>query len=143
LKFGVIGMNKALGLILLFALGSLAAPANAAAPAPLGRWLPASGNVEVTIRPCGQALCGAVSRVFANNSMEHPGPAATPPARVGLQLLSDFRPDGDGWTGRLFNRENGATYDCHMTLQGANQLVMHAYVVLPIFGKTQIWRRLG
>lgn len=135
-------MHKRLGLILLMA-ATAAGPASAAAPSPLGRWLSASGNVEVTIRPCGPALCGAVSRVFANNSMEHPGPAASPPARVGLQLLSDFRPDGDGWTGRIFNRENGNTYDCHMSLRGANQLVMQAYVFLPILGKTQIWRRLG
>ena len=135
-------MNKALGLILLSAM-VFAAPASAAASGPLGRWLSDSGNVEVTIHPCGAALCGAVSRVFANNSMEHPGPALSPPARIGLQLLSDFRPDGDGWTGRLFNRENGNTYDCHMTLQGADRLIMHAYVLLPIFGKTQTWRRLG
>jgi len=60
-----------------------------------------------------------------------------------MQLLSDFQPDGDGWTGRLFNRENGNTYDCHMTLEGGDRLVIHAYVLLPIFGKTQIWRRLG
>jgi uncharacterized protein (DUF2147 family) len=137
-----VGMKKSPVLILLFALG-LAASANGAVLDPRGRWLSASGNVEVTIRPCGAALCGAVSRVFANNSMEHPGPAATPPAKVGLQLLSDFRRDGDGWTGRLFNRENGNTYDCHMTMQGGDRLAMHAYVVLPNFGKTQIWRRLG
>ena len=135
-------MKKALGLIVLMAI-AVAGSASAAAPSPMGRWLSASRNVEVTIGPCGPAICGRVSRVLANNSIEHPGPATSPPAQVGLQLLSDFRPDGDGWTGRIFNRENGNTYDCHMTLQGANQLVMRAYVLLPIFGKTQIWRRLG
>jgi uncharacterized protein (DUF2147 family) len=135
-------MNKALGFFLLIA-ASLAPPAWAAAQGPIGRWITASGNVEVTIRPCGAALCGAVSQVFANNSMEHPGPATSPPARIGLQIMTDFRRDGDGWSGRLFNRENGNTYDCYMSLQGPNSLVMRAYVGLPLFGKTQIWRRLG
>ena len=135
-------MNKALGFFILIAM-SVTAPAWAAAPGPIGRWITASGNVEVTVRPCGPALCGAVSRVFANNSMEHPGPATSPPATIGLQIMSDFRPDGDGWTGKLFNRENGNTYDCHVTVQGPNSLVVHAYVLLPLFGKTQIWRRLG
>jgi len=135
-------MNKALGFFILIAM-SVTAPAWAAAPGPIGRWITASGNVEVTVRPCGPALCGAVSRVFANNSMEHPGPATSPPATIGLQIMSDFRPDGDGWTGKLFNRENGDTYDCHVTVQGPNSLVVHAYVLLPLFGKTQIWRRLG
>jgi uncharacterized protein (DUF2147 family) len=134
-------MNRALGLGLLVAL-VLAAPACAAAPGPLGRWLSASGNVEVSVRPCGPALCGVVSRVFANNSMEHSGPATSPPATIGLQLMSDFHPDGDGWTGKLFNRENGATYDCHMTVQDADHLMLRAYVGAPLFGKTQIWKRL-
>jgi uncharacterized protein (DUF2147 family) len=137
-----VGMNRTIGLLFVIAM-VLAAPASAAAAGPLGRWLSASGNVEVTIQPCGPSLCGAVSRVFANNSMEHPGPASSPPARIGLQIMSDFRPDGDGWTGKLFNRENGNSYDCHMTLHGPNGLAMRAYVLLPIFGKTQIWRRLG
>ena len=75
-------MNKVLGLAFLAALG-LTATGNAAIPSPLGRWLSASGNVEVTVRPCGPALCGAVSRVFANNSMEHPGPATSPQSRSG------------------------------------------------------------
>jgi uncharacterized protein (DUF2147 family) len=135
-------MHKALGFLILIAM-SAAAPAWAGPPGPLGRWITASGNVEVTVHPCGPALCGAVSRVFANNSMEHPGPASSPPATIGLQIMSDFRPDSDGWTGKLFNRENGDTYDCHVTVQGPNSLVVHAYVLLPLFGKTQIWRRLG
>ena len=60
----------------------------------------------------------------------------------GLPIMIGFRPDGDGWTGRLFDRENGNTYDCHMTLQGPNSLTLRAYVLLPIFGKTQVWRRM-
>ncbi len=135
--------RRTVELLFLLAAVCVAGPSSAAASEPLGRWLAASGNVEVTVRPCGPALCGVVSRVFANNSMEHPGPATSPPAKVGLQLLTGFRRDGDGWTGRIFDRENGNTYDCHMTLLGANQLVMRAYVLLPIFGKTQVWRRPG
>ena len=53
-------------------------------------------NVEVTIHPCGEALCGDVTRVFANNSMESLGAAKVAPPRVGLRILSDLRPDGDG-----------------------------------------------
>ena len=38
-----------------------------------GRWITASGNLEIEIAPCGQALCGTVVRVLANNSMSSSG----------------------------------------------------------------------
>jgi uncharacterized protein (DUF2147 family) len=134
-------MRTRLTLILLIAMAVIA-PARAASPGALGRWLTASGNVEVTIGPCGPRLCGFVSRVFANNSMESGGVSKAPPPKIGMRILSDVRLDGDGWTGRIFDRENGRTYDCQMTLQSADRLAVRAYIVLPVFGKTQIWRRM-
>jgi uncharacterized protein (DUF2147 family) len=128
----------------LAALGVLTACAARATPpaAPIGRWVSATGNVEVTIHPCGNALCGDVVRVLANNAMEGPGPAKVPPAQVGLQVMSDFRPDGDAWKGRIYDRDNGRTYDCRISLQGPDALVVRPFIVLPVFGKTQIWRRV-
>jgi uncharacterized protein (DUF2147 family) len=106
------------------------------------RWLTASGNVEVEIAPCGEALCGKVARVLANRSMSDPGKAAGgKPATLGLEILTDLRPDGAGhWKGRIYNRENGKTYDCLVSPQGEN-LTVRAYVLLPAFGQTQVWRR--
>ena len=133
-------MKQVLGVALLSLIAGCAAAAPPSA-APTGRWLTASGNVEVTIHPCGAALCGDVSQVFANNSMEAPGAAKVPPAKVGLRIISGLRPDGAAWTGRLYNREQDRTYDCQVTLQGPDQLVVRGYVGLPLIGKTQLWRR--
>jgi uncharacterized protein (DUF2147 family) len=120
-----------------FAGGAFADPVS-----PIGRWMTASGNVEVAIQPCGRALCGLVSRVFANHSMQSSGPSKAPPAKVGLQVLSDVRSAGDGrWVGRVYNRERGQTFDCELSLAGPDALVVHPYIWLPIFGQTQIWRR--
>jgi uncharacterized protein (DUF2147 family) len=128
----------------LAALGVLTACAARAAPpaAPIGRWVSATGNVEVTIHPCGDALCGDVTRVFANNAMESAGPSKAPPAKVGLRIMSGFRPDSDAWKGRIYDRENARTYDCRISLQGSDALVVRPFIVLPAFGKTQIWRRV-
>ena len=124
-------------------LGLLSACAAQAAPtAPAGRWLSATGNVEVTIHPCGDALCGDVVRVLANNAMDSSGASKAPPAQVGLRVMSGFRPDGDAWRGRIYDRDNGRTYDCRIALQGADRLVVHPFIGLPVFGKTQIWRRV-
>lgn len=133
------------------ALLTAAAFAQPAAGGQLGRWLTESGNLEVDIAPCGAALCGTVVRVLANRSMSSPGaemaPADSRPA-LGMALLSGFVPSEEGqWKGELkgqiYNRENGKTYSALMTHPAADQLVIRAYVGLPLLGKTQIWRRVS
>jgi uncharacterized protein (DUF2147 family) len=103
----------------------------------------------VDVAPCGPAWCGTVTRVVADHSMVRPGEAMKPvdtrPA-LGLQILSDFTPrDGEPgrWQGSLYNRENGKHYDCRMALDAAGNLVLRGYVLLPLFGQTQVWQRLG
>ncbi len=119
----------------------LAGPAAAAAPGAQGRWVTASGNVEVEIAPCGASLCGNVVRVLANRSMSDPSKTVATPPKVGLQILSGIQPAGEGrWKGRIFNRENGKTYDCLLTPQ-RDGLTVRSYVILPPFGQTQVWRR--
>ena len=139
--------------VLLIAL--LAGVARADAD-PRGLWLTASGNLEVRVAPCGAALCGTVARVVANQSMSRPGEAmdaGIPPATEGMSILSDFlpsnsetRPDGrrvtTEWRGRIFNRENGKTYHCRMSVGPGGELQLRGYVGLPMFGKTQIWQRV-
>jgi uncharacterized protein (DUF2147 family) len=112
-----------------------------------GRWVTESGNLEVEIAPCGQALCGTVVKVIANRSMSKPNAAMTPAdsrSPLGMQILTDLVPSGSGeWKGRVYNRENGETYDCLMSLASADQLKIHGYKGVPLFGKTQIWRRVS
>lgn len=138
-------------------------PATAPHPqAPLGRWITESGNLEVEIAPCSanangaasanvgvsggtNTLCGKVVRVLANRSMGAPGTdmAATdaPPA-LGMTMLSGLRDSGSGeYQGEIYNRENAKTYRSTLTPAEPDQLLVRAYVGIPLFGKTQVWRR--
>jgi len=119
------------------------------APDPRGHYLTASGNLEVEVAPCGNALCGVVSKVIANQSMSRPGEpmqaADTRPA-LGMKILIDFRADGNdspahSWQGQIYNRENRKTYECKMSLDDKGNLVLRPYVGLPLFGQTQVWQR--
>jgi len=126
----------ALALIAFAGAGAIAQDAP-----PRGVWTTESGNFDVAITPCGAALCGDVVRVHANRSMAAPGAESAAPARVGLRLLSDLRPVGEGrWRGKLYNRENGRTYDCLVTPR-SGAIEVRGYVVLPFIGQTQTWRR--
>ena len=141
------GMPAVAALAAFLALGGCAEQGRAASTAAnqqLGRWVTESGNLEVEIAPCGGALCGTVVKVLANRSMADPSKTlpADAPSPLGMKVLSNFAPSGDGeWQGQIFNRENGKTYDCLMSVVAADQLKIRPYVVAPIFGKTQIWRR--
>ncbi|RTL30144.1 MAG: DUF2147 domain-containing protein [Burkholderiales bacterium] len=123
---------------------------------PRGRWITANGNLEVEIAPCGKALCGQVTKVLGNRSMSGDGPEMDPvdkrPA-LGMTLLRDFQPMLDHetgettgqWSGEIYNRENGKTYHCLMSVSTASkpagELVLRAYMGLPLFGKTLSWAR--
>lgn len=140
-------------LLAALALLSAALPAGAqqagAEPrAPLGRWITESGNLEVEIAPCtpgSPTLCGKVVRVMANRSMAGPGQAgefADKRPALGMTLLSGFRPSGaNEHQGQIYNRENAKTYSATLTPVGTDQLRVHAYVGIALFGKTQVCRR--
>ncbi|MDO9005608.1 MAG: DUF2147 domain-containing protein [Aquabacterium sp.] len=123
--------------------------AHATTTDPRGRWITASGNLEVDVAPCGEgALCGTATRVLANRSMS-PGVDAMDPVdkrpALGMTILIDFRPDDDDasqWHGQIYNRENGKTYRCQMSLGPQGELVLRPYIGLPLFGKTQVWQRV-
>jgi len=125
------------------------ASAYATAADPRGHYLTASGNFEVDVAPCGNALCGLVSKVIADQSMSRPGePMQAMDTRptLGMKILIDFRAEGSespprAWRGQIFNRENGKTYECKMSLDDKGNLVLRPYVGLPLFGTTQVWQR--
>lgn len=132
----------------LLLVGAIQAEAQTAPPAgAVGRWLTQSGNFEIDIASCGPALCGTVVRVLGNQSMSQPGTEMKPVdtrSAMGMKILSELAPSGEGtWEGRIYNRENGKTYDCRVTAVAPDQLEIRAYKFLPIFGKSQVWTRVA
>jgi uncharacterized protein (DUF2147 family) len=120
---------------LVFSSGAQAAPES-----PLGRWLTASGNLVIEIAPCGSALCGKVVEVRGNRSMEDIHKTIAVRAMPGMKIITDLVPYGDEWQGKIFNRENGKTYDCLIARDGRN-LSVRPYIFISLIGQTQIWTR--
>ncbi len=130
---------SAVALTLTFALcaaGARGAPIE-------GTWRTESGNLEVEIKPCGAALCGTVTRVLANRSMSDSGADLGDRPGLGLVVLSNFLPAGDGaWAGFIYDREAVQTYRCNLSLDGEGRLVVHGYLGWPALGRTQLWTRV-
>jgi uncharacterized protein (DUF2147 family) len=101
----------------------------------LGHWLSQSGLLEIDIAACGQSLCGTVIKELGQSTVS--------PSALGLKVLSGLSPVSAGeWKGRIFNRANGESYDCLMSLASPTQLRILAYKDTPANGKEQIWSRV-
>lgn len=63
---------------------------------------------------------------------------------MNLIMMYNFKYDGDNvWSdGKIYNPEDGKEYNCKMTLQDPNTLMVRGYVGISLLGKTQTWIRI-
>lgn len=63
---------------------------------------------------------------------------------MNMVLMYNFKYNGDNvWSdGKIYNPEDGKEYNCKMTLQDPNTLLVRGYVGISLLGKTQIWTRI-
>lgn len=109
------------------ALVSGAAMANDAT----GVWRMENGRVTVKVTPCGGNLCGTVVGLKKpvdkegkpRLDKENPDPALRSRPVIGLTILSNMKPRGEGyWTGTIYNPDDGNTYSSNMTLQSGDTM---------------------
>ena len=117
---------------------------------PKGMWLTDSGKSHVKIEACGDKLCGEIvwlkepnntdgsAKLDINNENE----AMRSRPILGLKLLSNFTGKGPGkWDGgKIYNPEDGKTYNSKLKEAGSNALKVSGCVF--IFCKTQNWTRV-
>lgn len=152
-------VGKALGgagLIGFLALGSALAPAPAQASdplSPIGTWRTIDDRTNkpdgvVQIYEANGALYGRVTRIDdpkLRHALCHDcGGYAHDKPVMGLVVMLNMRPNGDGWAGgTVLNPQNGEIYHCRMHLvDDGEKLVVRGYVGTPLFGRTQTWERL-
>lgn len=104
---------------------SLALPASAEQQ-PTGLWRMANGKVTVKVTPCGAKLCGIVVALKKPRDgkgrprldKENPNPQLRKRPVIGLTILSNMQPSGgNGWTGTIYNPDDGNTYTSRLKLQ--------------------------
>ena len=133
--------------------GLLAATsAGAQDPTPVGIWLHPNGRIQVEIASCGDRLCGKLVWFRWPNDaqglplvdLKNPAPALRARPLLGLTILRDLRRAVEGtWEdGKIYNPDDGADYNALISIQDDGTMRVHAYVLLPIFGETQIWTRV-
>ena len=84
-----------------------------------GVWMTEDGESKIKIAPCGPKLCGTLVWLSAPNDANGQPlkDAKNADARlrgrpmIGVQLLLGLTQEGERWTGKIYNPEDGKTYD--------------------------------
>jgi uncharacterized protein (DUF2147 family) len=136
--------------------------ANSVSPSPVGRWKTvddATGKVKsiVAIREENGKLYGTIETLF-DPPVAHPicylcSGALKDRPLVGLQVLSGFvhngahqsgsdHPNGEWTGGQVLDPETGKIYRASLSVDAAGKtLRLHGYLVVPVLGRTEHWRR--
>ena len=73
---------------------------------------------------------------------KNPDPALRSRKLIGLVFLSGFRYDDGRWTGgRIYDPNSGNTYRGTITVIDRDTLSLRGYVGLPLFGRSDTWKR--
>jgi uncharacterized protein (DUF2147 family) len=131
--------------IILAAFGLLALTATAQAQAsdPSGTYLSESGETRVRIARCGQAYCGTITSVQGDaKDANNPDPALRGRNLVGVQMISNITPSGEGFTGQLYNYKDGKTYSGKMSFQG-KAMQLSGCVLGGLICRSQTWTKVN
>lgn len=114
----------------------------------VGTWLTSNKEGRIAIYKSGGKYAGKIQS-GSSKSTEHfdvhnPEPARRKDSLIGLELLKNFKYDGDGkWTdGTIYDPKSGKTYSCNMTLTDRNTLRIRGYVGISLLGRTEVWTRV-
>jgi uncharacterized protein (DUF2147 family) len=124
----------------------------ASTASPLGRWITEGGTSHVEIYSCGAWLCGRIAWLKEpigrdgkrKRDSKNPDRARRGQTIEGLTFLWNFAAAAPGeWDGgRVYNPLDGDTYRARMRMLPDGRLELRGYVLLPLFGGSQLWERV-
>jgi uncharacterized protein (DUF2147 family) len=118
---------------------------------PTGLWLTQKGDARIQVSNCGPGICGKV--VWLKDAIDpqtgqpqvddkNPNPALRSRPMVGVQLFIGMTPTGpNSWAGRIYNADDGGTYDSKVKLLSPTQLNVEG--CLGAFCGGEVWTKIG
>ncbi|NIX77211.1 DUF2147 domain-containing protein [Microvirga terricola] len=126
-----------LGLLLL------AGAVNAQPADPSGTYLSESGETRVKIAKCGSAYCGTIVSVQGEaKDVNNPDASLRSRNLVGVHMITDIQPAGDGFSGQLYNYKDGKTYTGKMSFQG-QAMKLSGCVFGGLICRSQTWTKVN
>jgi uncharacterized protein (DUF2147 family) len=137
---------------MVIAVGTATTPNRAGAIDDItGVWLTDRNEAAIEIHPCGQQRCGRIVWMrdpIGNNGQpltdsHNPNLSLRSRPLCGLTIISGLTPRADGsWgQGKVYNPDNGNTYDMEMQRAAPEILRVTGYLGFTFLGQTTDWRR--
>lgn len=126
-----------LGSALLPMLALAAAQPQAHAPIE-GLWKNPIGSAIIAVAPCGNLLCGKVVWASERGRREV---AKTTSNVVGTMVLTDVKPKGRAWVGKLFVPDDNIHVSARLQLLNDKQLKLTGCALAGLVCRSQIWTR--
>lgn len=119
-----------------------------AAPVPDGVWSTEGGKAQIRIFACGDGLCATLAGLRKPHDKQgrpkldkrNPDGAQRGRPVIGVSLVRGMTPDGEGWTGSVYNPDDGRTYSGRIEIAGADSLRLRG-CALGVLCRTQILKR--
>ncbi|MBC7419166.1 MAG: DUF2147 domain-containing protein [Bdellovibrio sp.] len=117
---------------------------------PIGTWIVASDDAKVEIYAVAEKLEGKIvwlktptnDQGKTSKDDKNPDEALKTREIMGMIFLKDFKKDKDEWSGgTIYDAKSGKTYKANIKLDGKDKLKLRGYVGIPLFGRTEEWKR--
>jgi uncharacterized protein (DUF2147 family) len=114
-----------------------------------GTWLSQNGDTKVKLSDCGEKLCGTVVWLSApidratgrpKTDKHNPDPAKRARPLIGLQVANLAASGPDKWSGKIYNADDGRTYQASFKVQSAGTAKVQG-CVLAVLCKSHTWTR--
>lgn len=114
----------------------------------IGIWLNSekSGYIQIYQTKSGDYAGQVVGATDGDvrRDTENPDPSQRNQSLLGQTIMHSFTYNGEGvWeSGRIYDPDNGQTYDAWLALKGSDQLKVHGYIWFSLIGRTELWTRV-
>ncbi|HJR55113.1 MAG TPA: DUF2147 domain-containing protein [Rhizomicrobium sp.] len=136
----------------IFGLMLVSGSAMAQSQTPLGVWLHDNQRIQIEISPCADALCAKIvwlkypndARGMPRVDFRNPQAALRDRPLLNLRVLEGLRQTGDNsWEdGKIYNPDDGSEYRGRLSIGSDGNLLVRAYLLIPLFGRTFVWTRV-
>jgi len=118
-----------------------------------GYWMDSHGEVILQIGRCGNARCGKVAWLKKPRGPDYgplrdfrnPDPKLKNRFVCGLAVVTGFKKQSDGtWgDGTVYVPDQGMSFSGYAEVLGPNHVKVSGYVLLPLFGSSEVWTRIN
>ena len=117
---------------------------------PVGIWMVNDEDAKIEIYPKGDELEGKI--VWLKEPKEKDGSTKKDIKNedeklrtrevMGMVFLTGFKKNEKKWTGgKIYDAKSGNTYKAWMELEGEDKLKLAGYIGIPLFSRTEVWKR--